>query len=80
MLRVIISTYIDIHKNQTLNDDILFQNWAQTIMVIDEVCKEGHVEHLDREGLRKALAFKVPKYSNENVKGRGSLRSMVSYS
>jgi hypothetical protein len=39
VLRAIIGCYKDLFK-ATLTDAILFSNYAQTVLVIDEVCKE----------------------------------------
>jgi hypothetical protein len=76
VLHAIIGAYSDLHKGQVFTDGLFFQSWAQTIFVIDEVCKEGYVEHIDQEALKKALAFKIPKYAMEQPdSSRGGLRS-----
>lgn len=76
VLHAIIAAYSDLHKGQVFTDDLFFQNWAQTIFVIEEVCKEGYVEHIDQEGLKKALAFKIPKYAVDGDRFRSGLRSL----
>lgn len=40
ILRIIIGCYKDIFKVPALSDTVLLQSFAQTALVIDEVCKE----------------------------------------
>lgn len=40
MLRALIGAYKEAFKVPTLSDALLFANYAQTILVVDEVCKE----------------------------------------
>ena len=51
--------YKEIFKTPELTDAILLSNYAQTILVIDEVCKEGLPEHMNKASIMKALVFKV---------------------
>jgi hypothetical protein len=78
VVRTAIGAYLDVFKVQALTASLLFQNWAQTILVMDELCKEGLVEHLDRSGLQKALSFKPPSYSEVERRGGGNLMSRLS--
>lgn len=60
LLQALIQIYKDIFKVPSLSDTILFQNFAQTIIVIDEACKEGYIEHIDKASMQKALLFRLP--------------------
>jgi hypothetical protein len=96
VLRTLIGVYKEAFKVPTLSDAVMFDNYAQTIIVLDEVCKEvsgdwhvlqldapcaswrerrgellegyslcclsslqGLVEHMDRQSIFKAVAFKA---------------------
>lgn len=67
VLRAIIDTLKELTRAPTLTDALLFQNYAQTILVLDEVCKEGIVEHLDKASILKAMALKLPAYGPDVV-------------
>lgn len=41
VLRLLISVYKDVFRVPSLSDTVFFQNYAQTMLVIDEVCKEA---------------------------------------
>jgi hypothetical protein len=60
---VVLNTLVDVlkelTKGQALTDVLLFQNYAQTVLVIDELCKEGLVELVDTGSIIKAMALKV---------------------
>ena len=64
VLRTLISVYKELHRVPALTDTVLLQSFPQTILVIDEVCKEGYPEHIDRASIFKALAFKVPTFTS----------------
>lgn len=49
ILKTIIGCYKEIFKVQALSDTALLQNFAQTALVIDEVCKEvSQVKRLEK--------------------------------
>lgn len=40
VIRTLISVYKDLFKVPALSDAVMFQHFAQTVLVVDEVCKE----------------------------------------
>ena len=73
VLRTLIAVYKEIFKAPTLTDVVLLQNYPQTILTIDEVCKEGLPEHMDKASILKTLAFKLPTFTGDAVdKGKNS--------
>jgi hypothetical protein len=62
---------MEIFKAPELTDTVLLQNYPQTILVIDEVCKEGLPEHMDKDSIIKSLSFKLPTFSADGDKNKG---------
>ncbi|KAH7618943.1 hypothetical protein NADE_005791 [Nannochloris sp. 'desiccata'] len=77
VLKTLIDAYKEIFKAPELTDAILLQNYPHTILVVDEVCKEGLPEHMDRASIIKSLSFKLPTFSTDGEKNK-SLMSRLS--
>ncbi|GAB4823343.1 hypothetical protein N2152v2_010389 [Parachlorella kessleri] len=59
LLRLLIVAYKDIFRS-TLTDTVLLQNFGQTALVVDELCKEGLVDLTDSQSIQKAIALRLP--------------------
>jgi hypothetical protein len=81
LLRCIIASYKDIFKTSSTNvltEDVLFQNYAATVMIVGEVLKEGLAELTDRGSIARSLIMKLPQIEGLEVKSKGILGSMFS--
>lgn len=63
VLRTLIEVYKEVFRVPALSDAVLLQHYPQTLLVVDEVCREGHPEHMDKASVVKALGFKVPTFA-----------------
>ncbi len=72
VLRTLIEVYKEVFRAPTLTDALLLQHYAQTMLVVDEVCREGHPEHMDKASVGKALGFKLPTFAIAPPKGESA--------
>lgn len=54
-------------KSQSLSDLVLFQHYFILVHTLDEVCKEGIVELIDKDEIQKSMNLKMQTYSTENA-------------
>eukprot|EP00890_Picochlorum_soloecismus_P001643 jgi/Picsp_1/247/NSC_00246-R1_protein len=66
-LEAVIDALIDMTKSQSLSDLVLFQHYFILVHTLDEVCKEGIVELIDKDEIQKSMNLKMQTYSTENA-------------
>lgn len=66
-LEAIIEALVDMTKAQYLSDLVLFQHYFTLVHVLDEVCKEGIIELIDKGEIQKSMNLKMQTYSTENA-------------
>ncbi|KDD73144.1 hypothetical protein H632_c2487p0 [Helicosporidium sp. ATCC 50920] len=59
ILRAVITLLMDMFKVAVLSDGVIFSRYVQTALILDEVLKEGIVQHLDSQSVSRALALKL---------------------
>ncbi|KAL6777815.1 COPZ2 [Auxenochlorella protothecoides x Auxenochlorella symbiontica] len=81
ILNALINIYKQLYRVSTLTDAVLFSKYPQTALALDEVLKEGIVQHLDSDSVARAIACKVSviqaNATSKSHRGK-SLRGMFS--